>query len=264
MSQSEFISLLDLMIAIAAVNQNLIGLSKIIGDPQIDITGHEERLRQMLILNFDAGPMMAAALTTEKRQFLKFFDHSLKSLSGQDLSWREKLKVNFYLFFLKKNMTLNEIAARYDRRISLINTSALPDFPAFLARQPADAEAGSPDLNVKELFKKYGLFFFKNYTGEILINTAQPDFMVYTARINDTIVLAHLVRAQLDLRHKTDQGDDIGQALTHLGPESRNPYTGRPFELDREKNVLWAERASMVGRTESSGGRMEVGLTPND
>lgn len=60
-------------------------------------------------------------------------------------------------------------------------------------------------------------------------------------RLNDTLVRSHLRRAQLELRLMPARPDDLSQALSRLGPETLNPYTGQPFEWDSENNVLRVE-----------------------
>lgn len=40
-----------------------------------------------------------------------------------------------------------------------------------------------------------------------------------------------------------DRPPNISEALARLGPETWDPYTGRPFEWDQNKNTLWTVSA---------------------
>jgi|GEM_PF-3425785 len=265
MGQSEHVSLIDLMIAVAGLNMKLNELSRLIEDGQIDLGGYEEQLRKMLDLDLEAGRMMTAAISTEKRTYLHGLAHMSddKTWLGPDAGFKDRLQTYFYLFLYKKNMTLNQLSAKLDAVIGQFKAAPLLGFPDYYHQrlsQMDEVEFGDGShLEFKNLYNKYGLFFFKNYAGERLLEIAQPMYSKYMARINDTVAQARLVRAQLELRLLNPQAEDVPEALTKLGPETWNPYTGQPFAWDAEKKVLWIER---IGSSNSSNSRLEAGL-PN-
>ncbi len=257
--QSEQASLIDMMIAIAAIQTHLIGLGKIIEDPRLDLAGHEDRLRKMLALDINAAQMMTAALTLEKQQYLRL----LGGLPDGDMGPPDGLSQKLQLFLYKKNMTLNLVAIRMDEEIRRIQAAPLPGFPKYCAQREAeDQERSGPTF--KDLYQRYGPFFFKNYTGELLINVAQPLYWKYMARINDAFVRSRLLRAQLELRLMADRPEDVSEALARLGPETWNPYTGRPFEWNKKTNTVWAESAGWAeaDRAPGSAKRLIEGRVP--
>lgn len=269
--QSEQVSLIDLMIAAAAIKGHFIELNKVLEDGKIDLGGQEDRLRKILDLDVDAGRMMAAALGKEKRDFLVLFQDLPEDIFGSNASFKDKLKEGIHWFLFKKNMTINRITAKMDRNIERFKNAPLLNFPDYLARliQEDDSimnQDYEANLKFKNLFKEYGLFFFKNYTGEMISNVAQPMYSRYVARINDNLLYSRLLRAQLELRLAAVQPEDIPEALDRLGPETWNPYTGRPFAWDEEKKVIWAEEASQAAAFYSSSGpsverrRLEAGI----
>jgi len=262
--QSEHINLIDLMIAAAGTQLNLIALSKVIEDGQIDINGYEERLRKMLDLQLTPSLMMTRALETEKRVNLQTFGNILltktvgweavgrffKELPDKGLNQENELTEGVFSFFLKKNMTSNLLASRMDEDIRRIESAPLLNFPDFYITftQTEKQELKSrSNPGIKDLYKRYGLFFFKNYTGEIMAAIAHPDYMRYLARLNDTLVFSRMTRAQLELRMLAERPGDVSEALAKLGPETWNSYTGKPFEWNQEKNTLWAVKAAMLG-----------------
>ena len=240
MGQSEHGDLISLMIAMAAIRSNLIEISKVIEDGQIDLAGQEDRLRKMLDLNFSPGSIMTTALKTEKWRALQGFDQLADSMLGESSDLKDKRD----LFLFKRNMTINQVAAQYDEVIKRVQAAPTLGFPGFLVRDTAEfmekESSGETSLSIRELYGKYGVFFFKNRTGEIFLNIAQPYYMKYLGRIHDTVVYSRLVRAQLELRIMADRPGDIPAVLAELGPETWNPYTGKPFDWDSEQKCLWA------------------------
>lgn len=71
MSQSEHVCLIDLMVAMAGIKINLMEISKIIKDERVDLTGHEDRLRKLLDLDLNPGPIITPALKFEKWRTLQ-------------------------------------------------------------------------------------------------------------------------------------------------------------------------------------------------
>lgn len=254
-SRSEYISLVDLMTAVAMARRNVMALSMIIEDGQIDISGEEERFRKMLDLNFDCGRMMTAALETEKRQSLLMFESKDDYFLNEGFSWQDKFADKVLTFFLKDNMTLNRLATQKDDDIKQIQAAPLLGFPDFYKRSlvkmgDMDPSSNPFNLKVKNLYKEYGVFFFKNYAGQVMLNIAWHNYLPYAARLNDALVHSHLVRAQLELRLMGNRPDDLSQALSHLGPEALNPYTGQPFAWDKDNNVLWVDLVAAKGNSQ--------------
>ena len=263
--RSEHISMIELMISIAAIKNNLVELNKIIEDDQVDLGGYEDRLRKMLDLDLNSTQMLTVALKSERRQFIQGFDEAITEFSDEGLSPQYKWMKPFYRLIFKRNMTLNRIASRMTETINQVQAAPLLGFPDFYARHEMEMADGhssyTAELTIKDLYNAYGLFFFKNYVGEHMANIAQPYYMRYAARANETIVYSHLLRAQLELRLMAERPDDISEALAVLGPETWNPYTGQPFAWDREKNTIWAESVIRKGGgrdNDPSSGRLEV------
>ena len=262
-ASSEYAGLIDLMIAMAGTQISFLELSKIIEDPQIDLAGHERRLRQMLDLSLNANQMMARALESEKRCFLSGVSETAEIWFGQEMSLKERFRSKSFKFLYKKNMTLNRIAARTDEVIQRFEAAPLLGFPDFAAAY-AEAELKEMEANtgleptVKELYDRYGLFFFKNYAGEAMTTLAQPLYMRYWSRINDAVVYSRLLLAALELRLMDSRPEDLSEALAGLGPETWNPYTGQPFNWDRERNTIWGEKANQMKDADPMDRRMEV------
>lgn len=257
MIQGQHIVLMDLLISVALVARDQILIGAIIEDGRIDITGEEERLRKMLDLGWDTSQMMISTLVHESRQVLRDLEFMPQKYQGRE----SDLKENFMLSFLyKRNMTLNRIARIFSSAIGQISwyamgqTSETPllNFPDYFDQCRAEYEKRTASyessLRIKRLYDEYGLFFFKNFYGDWMIELFARDFYLRNlGRLNDTLVRSHLRRAQLELRLMPARPDDISQALAQLGPETWNPYTGRPFEWDEENNVLWAELLTAKG-----------------
>lgn len=265
--QSEQVSMIDLMIALATLDLNMVGLSKVIEDGRIDLSGQENRLRKMLDLDLSAGRMMALALSKEKTEFMRYLNLLPDSSIPADSSLKDRLEERLHWFLFRKNMTLNQMVAKMDKNIERFQEAPVLNFPEYYAQNLEKMDKmelpDSERLDFKNLYEKYGLFFFKNYTGEMFFNFAQPMYSRYMARINDTIVYSRLIRAQLELRLMDAQPENIPQALADLSPETRNPYTGQPFAWDAEKKILWAEgvnKAPTLRGPEHSGKRMQVRL----
>lgn len=243
MIQSQHIALMDLLISIALVARDQILLGLIIEDGRINITGEEERLRKMLGLDWDTSQMMIATLVNEGRQVLRDLEFMPDKYQGRESDLKEKLMLSF---FYKRNMTLNRIARILSFAIGQTSAAPLLDFPDYFdqcqveyKKRVASYESSS---RIRRLYDEYGLFFFKNYYGDWMIELFAKDFYIRNlGRLNDTLVRSRLRRAQLELRLMLVRPDDLSQALAHLGPETMNPYTGQPFEWDKENNVLWAE-----------------------
>lgn len=270
MAQGQTNSLVDLMIATAGLSIGFLEISAVIGDGRVDLTGQEDRLRRMLELDLDTGPLMAVALKTEKRTLLQLASFSGKSSEAgapwaagaaayDEPSWIEKFA---FQFLYKKNMTCNQIAARLDAAIKTLSNRPLLDFPAFAKKEArATKEAAATAGSVKNLYDKYGVFFFKNYVGEMFLDIEHFEYTRYLARLNDAAALhPRLLRAQLELRLIAGQSPDIPAALAELGPETLNPYTGRPFDWDQEKRVLRAERAAQAGDRSVPNWKMEAAV----
>lgn len=255
MCGGEHVGVIDLMIAVAGLQINMNGLSKIIEDPQIDLAGHENLLRQMLNLNLNGGRIMAAVIESEKRLLLPSLNKAAEAWIGEEMSLKNRLKFKFFKFLYKKNMTLNRVAAKTDEVIWRWEAAPMLGFPEFIA---VYAETEIEELTVKKLYDRYGLFFFKNYAGEVLANIAQPLYTRYPARINDAVVYSHLLRAALELRLMDDRPDDPSRALAGLGTETWNPYTGQPFNWDRERKTIWGEKANPSAGADPLSRRMEI------
>lgn len=256
--RSEYITLTDLTTAIPALKNNLIVLNKIIEDERIDLSGQEERLRKMLDLDLDANQMIARALTMEKRRALRNLGQFDDEAFSEGLDLRHKLMI---LFLYKKNMTLNRLAALSDAVIQQIQTAPVLKFPEYYGRLEGwhSSEIVIPNLSMERLLEVYGVFFYKNYFGEWLLSIGQPLYLGHVPQANDNLVYARLVRAQLELRLLPDRPEDIAEALAGLGPETWNPYTGRPFQWDKDDNSIWGESA--VRDAQSDGpGRLEVAV----
>lgn len=247
-AQSKYIHLMDLAMAVSQVQRCQTLLSKIIEDGRIDFSGEKERFRKMLDLDFSADRIMTAALEMENRIMLRML-HALpeehkNDPSGEDVSWKSKLMDGLF----KINMTMNRFCARSDEEIRQLRAIPMLNFPNVyrwsMASQDFEEHSGSaPNLEIKNLYKIYGLFFFKNYFGEYLLNLSRSPGLKYFGRLNDAIVSSNLIRAQLELRLMADRPEDFAGALAGLGPETWNPYTGQPFEWDQENNVLRVEMA---------------------
>lgn len=254
--RSEYITLNDLTTAIPALKNNLIVLNKIIADERIDLTGQEERLRKMLDLDLDANQMISRALTMEKRRAL----HSLSQFDDEAFSAGLDLKHKLMiLLFYKKNLTLNRLAALSDTVIQQIQTAPVLKFPEFYGRLEGwhSAEIVIPDLSMERLFEIYGVFFYKNYFGERLLSISQSLYLGHVAQANDNLAYARLVRAQLELRLMADRPEDISEALDGLSPETWNPYTGKPFQWDKDNDSIWGESAAGRNRSDMPA-RLEV------
>ena len=264
----EYISLVDLMVTVALVKRHIIGLSKIIEDSRINLSGERERLRKTLELEFDAGRMMTIALKAEERSLLKMYDsiYSAAIPFGEGLSLKNRLEQKFTF---KKNMTLNRAAAQREKIIKLHQAAPLLNFPDYHDQHMSEAtdqeSSFESGLEFKNLYQKYGLFFFKNYYGEVLLGLGSPSYAPYGATVRDAIVYSRLVRAQLELRLMPNRPENISEALAGLGPETWNPYTGKPFQWDRDNNVLWAKtaRTSKAGDDGLAERKIQVAVPPS-
>ena len=246
MSRSEHVNMIDLMVAVAGLKIHLLNINGIIENDQISVAGYEDRLRKLLDLNLNVAKIMESALNMEKRQAARLFESPapVAGWYGNEDNWQERVKWQFYALFYKKNMTLNRLTTSADKVIDQIGSTPFLNFPDFMAAHEAFKSSSDSLPTVKELYDLYGLFFFKNYTGEFIVHIAQSiNYMKYLARVNDIIVYSRLVRANLELRLMKDRPADTAETLAGLGPETWNPYTGKPFNWDREQNILWTKSA---------------------
>lgn len=241
---SNQLDMIDLMIVLASVANNLHALKAIIYDDGIDISGHEDRLRTMLEFKRDT-PAVADALRRSKVSMIQLIYQNGDRLFGQDAS------VLMTLVY-KRNATCNSMATYFDQQIHLTEAAPLLNFPAYYKEMVVKSNEGFElsygyGPRIKKLYDRYGLFFFKNWMGEIVSEASIPMFSSYLTRGQDEIVYSRLLRARLELRLMADRPDDLSEALGRLGPETYNPYTGAPFNWDKEKSILWAERAVTAG-----------------
>lgn len=169
-----------------------------------------------------------------------FREYKLSHLLSNKLFLAEKA-LDFFSY--KKNKTVHlfyEENRQYIQKIALIQAL---DFPAQyeklqnLSKERLISFLLYPSI----LYKRYGFLPLSNIAGEIYLppwrqNSYDP---YYLARAFDTVALAHLVRAQLEWRLLPEQPDNPCKALAEMGPETFNPYTGRPFQWDAERRRLW-------------------------
>lgn len=270
--QSEYVSLGDLLSAVDMTRHSLNAIKNILEDDQIDLRGQEDRLRKMLDVNLSVDRMMGAAMKWEKRQVLHIPDLVYEEATDGDMSLERGLARLFLVLLFKKNRTINELGAKMDKYFEQVLETPLLNFPVSYASQvlmerdlPADYEP-----KFSGLYSKYGLFFFQNHVGETILRMAHPDYLQFGARFRDAVVYSHLIRARLELRFMADRPSSISEALARLGPETWDPYTGRPFEWDENKNTLWTvsafraglEAGSKSGDSDSSLLRVEIAVPP--
>lgn len=203
----------------------------------------------MLDLDLDPNQMIARALTMEKRRALRSLGQFDDAAFSGGLGLQYKLMI---LFLYKKDMTLNRLAALSDAVIQQIQTAPVLKFPEYYGRLEGwhSSEIVIPNLSMERLLEIYGPFFYKNYFGEWLLSSSQSLYLGHVAQANDNLVYARLVRAKLELRLMADRPEDISEALAGLGPETWNPYTGKPFQWDKDNNSIWGESAAGRNRSD--------------
>lgn len=269
-AKSDSLGLIDLMVIVAALEYNLTALSNMIADPTVDLRGYEDRLRKMLDLDLNFGQIMEAALSGEKRSIVKMLDGNapqglVSSPSNDYLSQGERRLMDFSSLLYKINMTRNNVVSKFENDISLIKQTPLLHFPAFytehMAAMPKSSESGVFDI--KKLYGRNGIFFYKNYVGDILIEISSMDYMKYEAKLAEVITHTSLVRAQLELRLMPDRKVSVAEALAQFGPETLNPYTDKPFEWDQANKILWVVRPSKAGESDDTGKNKAMVLVPS-
>lgn len=141
-------------------------------------------------------------------------------------------------------MTINGLVELAEDSLQKIKAAPLLNFPDYYAQHEGLVEMLASRPAIKDLYNNNGLFFFKNYIGDMLCHTnSRGNALRGYAEVADTDVYARLVRAQLELRLMPNRQPDITAALGQLDPKLWNPYTGKPFEWDKENSTIWMRMA---------------------
>ncbi len=232
-------TLISAMIARQRLLSHYHTLNLLIADPAFPATNHAARLRALLAPFEQKDKNLHAALAFEQRYALtmfmraSLFDTADKQGFMQDTAHKGQLL--FSQLFLKKNMTAN--AQNASRERSLARTDALTeDSLPHLLKNPPRPENLMFDISA--LYGKYGLLFWRNYFGEILVSISSTNYLEYIAAVYDMAIYARLVDAQLQLRIDALPPRDIPARLQQPNPVFLDPYTGRPFDWRAEDNTL--------------------------
>src|SRR3954469_7850124 len=96
------------------------------------------------------------------------------------------------------------------------------------------AKAGEPQYSIsKMVYNPVGKIFFFNNT---------PTFNGYFERMHDADAFVRLVALQADIVALEAKGDDLAAVIQ----KSKNPYTGKPFDWDADKQQLSFEPRNRI------------------
>lgn len=255
-------SLLCAMVAVKKIGEYTLGASKLIEAEALDLALDGDRLRRILE-PFNPVESVANALEIENISTLQAFSGLLSSQaeSGEPWKFGDKARGFYHKAFMsllyKKNMTMNRMYSRSAERTRRIRAMEMRHLPSLMGKYREEMkDAGAEEVSFSDiplLYKRNGVFFWKNYVGEVLLGIAVPDSMPYFARACDTAVFMRLVRLQLELAFWEGKPEDFSGS--RVFSEILNPYTEAPFSMDSEKKVLW-----FVGARSTEKERMQVAI----
>jgi hypothetical protein len=237
--------LLDQLIALAGIRRQLVLLELL--NEQGLLRGQDARLRALLTPLEAPTESFRQVLWREHvfqmQGFAKMFSESgpedLYTL--QDLDTGEKTEATparklwayaQYYFLFKPNMSLNLKDELWRDMTAILTETPASRLPARDVRREALARAGC--WKIGPICKHP-----TNFVGEVLLMIDGPGLEDYLLRIHDVDARIRLLRAQLEYQLTTrPANEDPAQTLARLGPETFNPYTGKPFEWDAARGVL--------------------------
>ncbi len=228
--------LIEEMIAVRGLAADFRVLSDLIASPAFDVAANEARLRQLL------APLSPAELNVAT-MFKKEFEGQARLLAAlpeeaakwRSEGWIEPLTNGSPLFpvFFKPNASVNLLAQQFSEMQMLASPS-----PSNFVLQRQKLESDTRAIS------KPGIGWIYNPIGRKLVAIGVLYYPDYVARVFDLDAYVRLARAQLELRLA---GVAPGQVLAFLNAasqETRNPYTGQPFDWNASNNDLSFEPMS--------------------
>lgn len=239
-------TLLDSLISIGLLKSNYQFLSELFSEESSFLLSHGERLRKMLLPIENPEKAFTQAMQMEKVFVLKLLPPPSTSetpippeLDSKNLDFPLSIlaKQQLFPFFYKRKATLNRCNETIDEQLARFQTINIRNFLQKQRKLSVEDKGLSHSKSVSFLYKRYGVFFWKNYIGELILDLNL--YMPYFGKFYDIVAHANLVQAQLELRLAGIEGEYSAEALKDMENLPPNPYTGKPFSLDEEKKYLW-------------------------
>ncbi len=236
-------NLIDEAIAVRALASNYRMLCNAIASEAFDVRKYQSELRGMLTplrpKELDGALMFKHEFELHAR-LVSTLPRS-QDRSGP-LDWLDR-QLTRLLF--KPNASLNRVTPIYVGLRELASRSP-PDFAGLPENVQAEADALSEP----------GITWIYDPVGKLLTAIAIPAYPNFVARVFDLAAFIQLARAQLDLRLAAIAPDGAPAFLAAAAPDTRNPYTGNPFDwnaMTRELSfapmssrwVNWSTRATV-------------------
>ncbi|MDR3158484.1 MAG: hypothetical protein LBU11_05640 [Zoogloeaceae bacterium] len=261
---SKDINLLDMMIAAATIRQHANLLMLLLQEGRL--SGQTDRVRALLRPLDAPRETFTNALWRERVYMIQSFREmsaNLKKLTGtidldtgetQEGTYFDQLK---FMLLFKPNMSLNLLDEIFTVEADIINALAIDALPA----QRDVLWEKEIRSRVCAIPKDYSYCrHWKNYVGEVLVTIAQPDHVQYLLRIHDLDARLRLFRARLEFARaakNAPKAEAPEAILARLGPETFNPYTGKPFERNPETGMI-----GFMPAADKTPKRVEVRLFP--
>ncbi|MDL2321805.1 hypothetical protein LJC47_05615 [Desulfosarcina sp. OttesenSCG-928-B08] len=182
--------LLELRVARNRIENYALGVSKLIEAGALDLQVHGDRLRRILDPIADPFTHAATAVETDSSGHLQIIFDKIVPFQTQDgtLAFENRSSLFLYSFPLtyRKNMTLNQMNARAEetaRRIRTMDFQSFPDQVKALweERKKSDTKKIS-SFNIPLLYQRNGIFFWKNYMGELFMTADDVDVITHVAK----------------------------------------------------------------------------------
>jgi hypothetical protein len=162
-----------------------------------------------------------------------------------------------YFFLFKRQMTQNLTDEISQHIVKVVEETPVSRLPFENIEQKAMQSAGLFNPFLTRIIKSP--FFWKNHIGERYFRRAPPNLANSLLGMYDLDARIRLVRAQLEYKLTAKKpGDDPASILQGLGPETFNPYTGKPFDWKPEQGTLGFQ----PGNPRDKDHRVEIRLLP--
>lgn len=111
---------------------------------------------------------------------------------------------------------------------------------------PLPVKEPKQQFTFKKLIQEKGLFFLRNYYGEILLDTGRISYASYSNRLYNLEIYRYLVSIKWQMKQKKLKPIEVNAWLA--SQPVTNPYTHQPIYWDAKKQCLmtdWADRAKL-------------------
>jgi hypothetical protein len=249
MSQSRM--LVGKMVAARGITRDLLLASQLVRHADA-LSAHDlARLRE-LAAPLDPASMELTTTTHVEALFLMNMIDRVRTSRSEAFALMDRGLPAELQRFLLRNATLN---------------AAYPLYAAWTRLDGRDAASVVAEANrlaeAQRAALRPGIHWLRNAPGWWFLEDNLPQFGAYNLRLRDADAIAHLVRAQVEVRAAAVTPDNVASFLVTSPPEWRNPHADAPMQWDPQARTLWFKPASERIARDAIGGRKDrVAISP--